>query len=286
MANIAKTYTFVANTRALAAQVNQNFDDAFSALIGDHHNPAVYANAKPITSSGIAPGTILTQSGMISQFALRKIDQPGIIDPAALSGLTFVPTTRVYTSSSTWTKPSNLKYIVVEVVGAGGNGGSGNNTNGQQAGAGGGGGGYSKKTIIASALNSTETVTVGIGGSPGGTSSFGTSPYLQATGGNGGGGPGSAPGGAGGVGSGGDVNISGSAGGTSVAGGGAGLGASGAGAGGSSFLGGGGAAGVANNGSNGGSYGGGGGGGNGAGIGGVSGGTGANGVVIITEYYF
>ena len=193
------------------------------------------------------------------------------------------PNISVFTSSGTWNKPAGLKYVIVEVVGGGGNGGAGNNTNGQQAGSGGGGGGYSKKKILAATLGATETVTVGTGGAPGGTSSFGA--HCQATGGSAGGGPGSAPGGAGGTGSGGDVNSTGSAGRTSISGGGAGLGASGAGVGGSSFFGGGGAAGVGAAGSNGNAYGGGGGGGNGAGIGSVSGGTGANGIVIITEYY-
>ena len=84
MTVIQKTYTFVANTRALAEQVNQDFDDAFGFLTGDHHNYHIYSNATPITSSGLAPGLTLTQSGMVNQSALQQISAPGIILPSAL----------------------------------------------------------------------------------------------------------------------------------------------------------------------------------------------------------
>jgi len=68
---------------------------------------------------------------------------------------TYFPTPQVvtFTSSGTWTKDAGLKYIVVEVQGGG--------ANGTSSGDGGGAGGYSKKLILASDLDSTETVTVG-----------------------------------------------------------------------------------------------------------------------------
>ncbi len=94
----------------------------------------------------------------------------------------------------TWTKPTGLVAVEVEVVGGGGGGGGTDNcTAGQSAAAGGGGsGGYSLRRIFTSSLGSTETVTVGArgaggaignGGSSGGTSSFGS--WLSATGGGG-----------------------------------------------------------------------------------------------------
>lgn len=93
------------------------------------------------------------------------------------------------TSSSTWTKPDNLKYVDVEVVGGGG-GGRGSQSGGRVAN-GGGGGGYAKARIMEDNLSSTESVTVGAGGSggsagnnagsAGGTSSFGS--LVVATGG-------------------------------------------------------------------------------------------------------
>lgn len=187
-------------------------------------------------------------------------------------------------SPATWTKPSGLKYVVVEVVG-GGSGGSGSSIS-TSSGGGGGGGGYSRKVIAVGSLGATETVTIGAGGaggnssgsagSAGGTSSFGS--HCTATGGQASGGGGGA-GGSGGSGSDGDLNTTGG-------GGGAGMSVTGAtgGVGGSSYFGGGAAAVPnGNEGNAGTAYGGGGGGSAGSVV--VGGGAGHAGVVIVTEYY-
>ncbi len=195
----------------------------------------------------------------------------------------------VKSGTSVWTKPTGLKYITVELVGGGGGGGNAANGlgNGNSGGSGGGGGGYSKKIIPASSLNTTEYFLVGAGGvaeTQGRITSFGR--HAQATG--GGAGDDTVSGGVGGVGTLGDINIKGQ-------GGGGGEDSSStnsdgnAGSGGSSMLGGGSEGlGVVDttNGSNGGVYGGGGGGAF-AESGGESatGGTGAQGIVILTEYY-
>lgn len=143
----------------------------------------------------------------------------------------------------TWTKPSGLKYLVVETQGGGG--GSGGSTNDLRGTGGGGGGGYARKIIPVASLGSTETVTVGLGGlagvgsssgagGTGVTSSFGS--LLSATGGVGSAGATATEiaGGVGGVGVGGDVNIQGGTGGYGFGDSVQGTG----GAGGSSFLGG------------------------------------------------
>ena len=100
-----------------------------------------------------------------------------------------------FTSSGTWTKPGGCTQVMVELVGGGGGG------NGATPG---GGGGYSKR-FVTSSLGSTETVTIGAGGSVnanGGDSSFGS--WLTGGGGKSGGNSGT-----GGTASSGDINIPG-----------------------------------------------------------------------------
>jgi hypothetical protein len=120
----------------------------------------------------------------------------------------------------TWTKPTGLSHIEVEVQGGGGGAQGSDSTTGTDLTAGGGSGGYAKELIVASSLSSTETVQVGSGGigtdssgtpdaapdaaKAGGTSAFGS--HVSAAGGS----PSSAnQGGAGGAASGGDINIDG-----------------------------------------------------------------------------
>lgn len=205
-----------------------------------------------------------------------------------------IPVVRTYLnagSPATWTKPTGLKYVIVEVQGGGGGGGGVGSDD--QASFGGGGGGYSRELITAASLGTTETVTTGAGGaggsgsnagSTGGTSSFGS--HCQATGGTGGDDESISQIGVGGVGSGGDVNIEGGDGDTGVSGtGGSGTSAKG-GMGGSSHLGGGGNGATAGNtGGAGNVYGGGGGGTGRTTAGSSAGGAGAAGIVIVTEYY-
>ncbi|OGH16333.1 MAG: hypothetical protein A2869_04810, partial [Candidatus Levybacteria bacterium RIFCSPHIGHO2_01_FULL_40_58] len=147
----------------------------------------------------------------------------------ALDGGVGSTSVQVYTSSTSWSKPAGLLFARVMVVGAGGGGGGADTASLYAAGGGGGGGGYSEEWFTASALGSSETVTVGTGGTAGSTaggnggtgvtSSFGTSILLSATGGGGGGGglnDSIGVGGTGGSGSGGNVNLAGGAGGPAV----------------------------------------------------------------------
>lgn len=151
-------------------------------------------------------------------------------DPYSFSGsLTLSPNYEIFTANGTWTKPANLKAVIVEVVGGGGGSGGCEATGASQcspAGSG-GGGGYARKLILAADLGGTESVVVGAGGTAGaagandggagGTSSFGA--HCSASGGGGGFGNGVqtasnlvlTSNSSGGIGSGGDVNIPGSA---------------------------------------------------------------------------
>lgn len=121
-----------------------------------------------------------------------------------------------FTTSGTWNKIADTRYVVAYVLAGGGAGGNAISGGGIVGAAGGGGGGMAIKLIQASTLALTETVTIGSGassgsGASGGTSSFGA--HCSATGGSG------SPGndaGVGGVGVGGDINIVGAAGGSSI----------------------------------------------------------------------
>lgn len=74
---------------------------------------------------------------------------------------------KVYTSNATWTKPSGLRHATIEVQ-AGGGGGAGVDTDESPGESGGGSaGGYCWEFLTAAELTSTETVTVGSGGSTG-----------------------------------------------------------------------------------------------------------------------
>lgn len=126
-----------------------------------------------------------------------------------------------FTSSGTYTKPADLKWAVAEVWGGGASGSSaGTASAGQSAmGAGGGGGGYCRKLYAASGLSSTESVTVGVGGSGNsGAGNAGTASTFKSQTANGGvnglsmsavSGSSIAAGGTGGTASGGDENLTG-----------------------------------------------------------------------------
>ena len=104
------------------------------------------------------------------------------------------PKAEMFSSSGTWTKKPGLVAIRVRAWGAGGAGGGAAITTASQSsnGGGGGGGGYREAIIPARELGSTEAVTVGAGGdsainaagASGGASSFGA--HMTANGGGGG----------------------------------------------------------------------------------------------------
>jgi hypothetical protein len=211
-----------------------------------------------------------------------------------LTANTAVRTTYNYADSPvTWSKPSNLSAVFVQLW-AGGGGGSTSTYRG-----GGGGGGYAERWFMPSDLGSTETITIGGGSAAGSMSGGGNTTFgslLTANGGGRGGGGGGNSGDAYGGNGGGPVGVS------PIVGSG---GVSGSVHGGNGYYGGGGGGYNGNGGS--GYFGGGGGGGHNGGTGGTSvfGGAGgangvagtvpgggggasaagANGRAIVTEYY-
>lgn len=186
-----------------------------------------------------------------------------------------------FTASSTYSKPSNLKYISIEIIGGGGAGG-GANSGTAAAGGGGGGGAYLKKIIGASLLTASTPVVIGGGGIPvasatggnGQSSAFGS--FATSTGGLGGT---TTTGGVAGSATGGDLNISGQDGGNNMS-------TSFSGKGGDSILGSGGQTVTNSAGKPGSGYGGGGGGAQDGSSGSRLGGSGSPGIVIITQYFY
>ncbi|WP_429139262.1 glycine-rich domain-containing protein [Aeromonas veronii] len=104
---------------------------------------------------------------------------------------------KTFTSSGVYTPAEGVKSVVVEMVGGGGGSGGTTSTSAGQAslGGGGGAGAYAKAILTAAEIGSSQSVTIGAGGSPGpattgdagsgGTTSLGA--LVSAPGGGGGG---------------------------------------------------------------------------------------------------
>lgn len=139
-----------------------------------------------LTVDGTAGGTIIaSQAEAEAGTATNKLMTPERTAQAISNGLS-IPNkgtaidTQTFDASGTWTKPASGTYAVVELWGGGG---SGAREGGSSKAGGGGGGAYKLQVFNLSDLASTETVTVGAGGSArtssndgqaGGTTTFGT----------------------------------------------------------------------------------------------------------------
>lgn len=299
------SYTFAAGTTVLV------MNPAGTLATGTITMPAAPVDGMTISFSSTQQITTLTVAGNTGQsivgnpttmlaggaatfvYRLSNTTWYTQTNTAGLGTSSGAPVLNVYASPGTWTKPATVNAIKVTVVGGGGAGGLGDTQSGpinyfRATGGGGGGGGTSIKIYPAPSLPGPQPYTVGTAGN---TSSFGVAPVtvISATGGSAGtagacttSSSTAGQGGAAGVGSSGDLNIGGSggSGGQASLGPGPGSVVVSPGAGGSSSLGGGGAGKIpVAPGSN---YGGGGSGSNQTS---TPAGTGAQGVVIVEEFY-
>lgn len=170
-------------------------------------------NASNITTGTLAAARVATLNQNTTGTAANVTGTIAIVNggtgqtsaAAALTALggTKTADVQIFTTpgTTTWTKPTGAKAVHVICIGAGGGGASGRVNAGQQGGGGGAGGCLSERTIPASVLGATESVTVGAGGAggagqtainaqnavgtKGGDSLFGT--WLSSIGGDGGG---------------------------------------------------------------------------------------------------
>ena len=157
----------------------------------------VYINATP--GAGNAPPTLPTTSNSYWQLVAQKgMDGSGAVNSVnGITGDVIIPqkTVQVFTASGAWSKPIGCRYVRVRAVGGGGGGGGVVAAASQCAvGGGGAGGSYAEGTYDVTSTSSL-TVTIGAGGTAGagtganggggGQSSFGG--LLTAPGGGGGG---------------------------------------------------------------------------------------------------
>ena len=113
-----------------------------------------------VTTGTIASETIKSANIEDGAIVNADVNASAAITASKLSGVeSGLTSVQTFTSSGTWTKPTGITKVIVEVQGAGGSG----SVTTETANNGGGGGGYAKKLIDVSSI-STATVTVGAGG--------------------------------------------------------------------------------------------------------------------------
>jgi hypothetical protein len=146
-----------------------------SYTVGD----LIYASGTTTLSklADVATGNVLRSGGVGVAPAYGKVvlttDVSGVLPAANMTQVDV----QVFTTSSTWNKPTGAKYVHIKMIGGGGGGGSGRKdaaATTRWGGGGGGGGGWGVIEFSAALLGATETVTVGGGGAGGASVSANT----------------------------------------------------------------------------------------------------------------
>lgn len=154
---VAVFLSFVTVTSATAPNPGHNFVEIGGGVVqGD----VLYGSAADTISALAKNATAtryLSNTGASNNPAWAQVElSNGITGRWALNVQTFTST-----GSNTWNRPSTGSYARIQIWGAGGSGGRAGDA---EAGGGGGGGGYNEITVALSALDSTETCSVGTGG--------------------------------------------------------------------------------------------------------------------------
>lgn len=217
---------------AVAAKVPTTMQLALGELAVNTHDGKLYLKKDDGAESIVEIGPVTSVAGRTGAVTLAQADVSGLIDAlAAVANPAFASQAQAeagaaemvamnplrtaqaiaalaaggasvdvqeFASSGTWTKPGSGTITIVYLVGGGGSGGAARDSGDAAAAGGGGGGGGAFRIFDTSALNATETVTIGAGGSAksrssnggsngndGGASTFGA--HLTANGGGGGG---------------------------------------------------------------------------------------------------
>lgn len=206
--NLTGPITSVGNATSIASQtgIGTTFvvDDSPTLITPDVgaatatsvNKVAITAPATSATLT-IADGNTLTQNNTLTYSGIDG----SLVDFGAGGTVSYVSNafssivTQVFASSGTYTPTANMKYCVIEVIGAGGGGGGVTGAAGQSATASGGGaGGYARESFDAATIGVSQAVIIGAGGAggvagnnpgaAGGSTSVGA--LLSATGGAGG----------------------------------------------------------------------------------------------------
>ena len=145
---------------------------AFWNTFANKTNDEVIDGNWTFTNFPATPASNPNASSTVKGISKLSIDPVSATDPIAVGDndprIATIPTIQTFLASGTWTKPANLRYVIVEVVGGGGGGGGADGAGSDNSNAsGGGGGGYSRALILEGDLGGTETVTIGDGGTGG-----------------------------------------------------------------------------------------------------------------------
>ena len=193
--------------RSATAGVSRDADYTYAGILPDVFNDANFL----LYDNGDSSKNLAFQLSGITTGTTRTLTVPDASGTIALTGQ--LTDTKVYTAGDTWTKPAGAKMVHYLLIGGGGGGGAGRRSaqsNSLGGGGGGAGGGITAGYVDPIFLGSTESITVGAGGTgaadsadntngatgtAGGDSSLGAS--IKARGGSAGGGGSSSAGAAG-----------------------------------------------------------------------------------------